>query len=808
MSSIVRFKDPRLQAVIRKFGVLGLTLFFLIACLTPLGGSLAQERTISGYVEDATSGERIPNVQLFLPEYQRGTVTNQYGYFSLAISATQIRLIVAHVSYEAQEFVMELQLDTTLNVSLVPRVVSLGDIEVIAPDRGVDNVQMSVHNIDIAQVENIPVLLGEPDVQKVLQLLPGVQSGQEGSSGLYVRGGREDQNLILLDGLPVYNPSHIFGFFSVFPAQALKSVTLLKGGIPARYGGRLSSVVDYTMKEGNLKRFGGEASIGIVSSRGLVEGPIKKDRASFLLSTRRSFLDVLMRPFRDKKEWSTGYFYDAHFKANVIASNRDRLYLSVYGGRDLFTYEYNPDQGPESSERHRIDTGWGNRLAAIRWNRVVNDRVFANVLIGITSYHYALDNVFTSESTDGGTGKSENTWRSGIVDRTAKLDIEYNATSQHYLRFGAEAIWHRVEPGRTRILERDDDGERESVFTQFPTGRLKSGTIATYLEDEVTLGQRIRLNAGLRAMGYFVDENTYWALEPRLNASLKLSRYTAIKMSASTINQYIHLLTDGGTRLPNDLWIPSTDRIRPQFGQQVATGFVWSALNGSYEFSVEAYWRRMENLLEYEQNANALTSAVYNWAELVETGSGRAYGLEMFAQKKTGRWTGWLGYTLAWTTRQFEKLNDGETFPDSYDRRHDISLVGQYQIRDGIKLAATWVYGSGYPTWLPVARYLGDDFANTFEYPTVWVDFGALNSSRAPAYHRLDFNVSFERTRSWAVRTFSVGVYNAYGRRNPFYVYAKRYGVDASSHLYTTPLEIRTVSVFQWVPSLSYQLTF
>ncbi len=778
----------------------------LLGCL-PCGWSYSQEHTISGYIEDEASGERIPGAELYFPESQRGTVTNQYGFYSLATTIGQVRLVVSHVAYESQEFNLILTQDTTLNVALVPRVFRLDEVEVVAlPVRGVDNVQMSKHDLQIAQIETIPVLLGEPDIQKVLQLLPGVQAGQEGSSGLYVRGGREDQNLILLDGLPVYNPSHVFGFFSVFPAQAMKSVKLLKDGFPARYGGRLSSVVDYAMKEGNLKRFGGEAAVGIGSSHGLVEGPLKKDRASFLLSGRRSFLDLILRPFRGTREWTSGFFYDLHFKANYIASDRDRLYLSAYAGRDLIVHEYHPQDPYTLNENQRTDTGWGNRLAALRWNRIVNDRTFANVLLGMTAYRYALEHTRSFTNLDASSVTWENAWRSGIMDGTAKLDIEYNASSRHYLRFGTEGIWHRVEPGRTRI--RTDGEDQQIDVTQFPTGRLESGTLAVYVEDELFLNRRIRVNAGLRTSGYLVGGGPYWSVEPRLSASVRLSERMAAKASAVTMQQYIHLLSDGGTRLPNDLWIPSTGRIRPQRGQNFASGLVWSSLSGRYELSLEAYWRRMQHLLEYETNANAGASAVLNWAELVEEGSGHARGLELFAQKKTGRWTGWLGYTLGKTTRTFENLNGGSTFPDGFDRRHDVSFVSLYRITNGIEMAATWVYGSGYPVWLPVGRYLGDDSGFLYRYPTVLVDFGPLNNVRAPDYHRLDVGIHFRKTRSWVVQTISAGVYNSYGRRNPFYIYARLTGPDGGSASIPLPVEVRHVSLFRWIPSLSYQLQF
>lgn len=777
----------------------------------------AQEHTISGYVEDRSSGERIPDVEIYFPDLERGAVTNQYGFYSFATSSTEVKLLVLHIAYEAQEFNFELLRDTTLNVSLVPREINLDELEVVAsPDRAVDNIQMSQHKIEIAQIETLPVLLGEPDIQKLLQLLPGVQAGQEGSSGLYIRGGRADQNLILLDGLPVYNPSHLFGFFSVFPAQALKSVKLLKGGFPARYGGRLSSVVDYTIKEGNMKTFGGQAAVGIVSSRILLEGPIKKEKASFLFSARRTFIDLLLQPFQDRSTgWNNVSFYDLHFKANYIISQKDRLYLSAYAGKDLLAYRYksNPDAKKLLLDNVSSNIQWGNRLLALRWNRIVNDRTFVNILTGLTSYSYSLDHKTTSQpAKDTVTKVSEDNWTSEIVDATFKIDAEHNASTRHYLRFGVEGILHRIQPGRSQLRTAGEGEDQKIVTSPFPTDQIQSSTLAAYVEDELFLNRRIRVNVGLRLSSYLVEGGPYWSLEPRLSANVRISERVAAKLSATTMQQYIHLLTKGGARLPNDLWVPSTEKIRPQNGQQIALGFAWSSLSGKYELSLETYWRRMQRLLEYETNANTRESAILNWSELVEEGRGQAIGLELFAQKKTGRWTGWVGYTLGKTTRKFEKLNDGNTFPDGFDRRHDLSIVSQYRITDQIEFAATWVYGSGYPLWLPVGRLLSDESANLYRYPIILVDFGPLNSSRAPDYHRLDAGIHFGRTLSWASRKLSLGIYNAYGRNNPFYIYTK-FNNDAfidegSESSSKTPVKVRQVSLFQWIPSLSYQLNF
>ena len=783
-----------------------LVLFFLLFGFYPTIYIHAQDITLSGYVEGRLSGERIPNVEIYFPDLERGTITNQYGFYSFTSASTRLRLLLSHIAYEPEEFNLVLLRDTTLNITLMPREISLDELEVVAsPNRVVEDIQMSQHHIEIAQIETLPVILGEPDVQKVLQLLPGIQAGQEGGSGLYVRGGRADQNLILLDGLPLYNPSHLFGFFSVFPAQAMKSVKLLKGGFPARYGGRLSSVVDYTMREGNLKQYRGLAAIGLVSSKILIEGPIKKEKASFLLSGRRTFIDLLLIPLQIGNATRNAiHFYDLHFKANYVASRSDRFYLSAYAGRDLLGARYNSENDQTNAgkfipDKLKTETGWGNRLLALRWNRIIGSRMFVNILAGMTSYHYVLEQKRTTSQPEisESTRVSEDTWDSGIIDSIVKVDAEYNAGSQHYLRFGLEGILHRVQPGRTQRRTEASGEEQKIVEKQFPTDHLQSRTIAAYVEDEIYMNRRFQVNIGIRASRYLAEGESYWSIEPRVSFNLRLSDHLAAKMSAVTMQQYIHLLTQGGARLPNDLWVPSTGFINPQSGQQITTGLAWSALSGRYEISLDMYWRRMQKLLEYETGANIRASAVLNWADLVEEGQGRAAGLEIFAQKKTGRWTGWLGYTLGKATRKFKNLNDGDSFPDGFDRRHDLSIVSQYRITMQLEFSAAWLYGSGYPVWLPVGEYSIDRF--------VVVDFGPLNNSRAPAYHRLDVGFHFEKTLSWATRTFSLGMYNAYGRKNPSYIYAYR---NLDEHFNRRPTQVTMVSLFQWIPSLSYQLKF
>lgn len=755
---------------------------------------IAQTATVSGYLEDLMSRERILGASVYIPALQIGTTTNQYGFYSLTTDLGSHVLLVSHIGYESAWHRIELSGDTTLTITLVPRVVRMRDVEVIAErENDLDDVQMSRHEITIEEIETLPVILGEIDIQKTLQLLPSVQSGVEGSSGLYVRGGRADQNLVLLDGLPLYNPNHLFGFFSVFNSAAMKRVELIKGGFPARYGGRLSSVVSYTMKEGNLKHFAGEGSIGLISSRIMLEGPIAKERASFLVAGRRTYIDQLVRPFQRKLTRYGAAFYDLNLKANYILSDQNRIYLNAYAGRDKFSYEKrSAPPGLGSDDRLNYDLGWSNRLASLRWNRLIGDRLFANALIGIIQYRFS-SNTNSIDDSDNSVIRYEGAWHSEIIDWTAKIDFEYVPNPRHYVRFGAEGILHRFSPGTTqRNLE--EAGKPPVNLLQTPSGVITSQEIALYVEDVMQLHHAIRVSSGLRYSGYSAQQTQFRSIEPRLGVNVRVTGTSAIKASYARSMQYIHLLTGGGTAFPTDLWIPSMARITPQSGYQIAVGFLKSFRDGRYQFSVESYLKYMRGHIEYKTGADRYRSAFLDWPDLLEIGKGTSRGVEIFLQKKRGYLTGWAGYTWARTTRQFESLNEGLPFPDGYDRRHDISVVMQYQLSNTRQISCVWVYGSGYPVWVPVGRYISG-FHNL-------LDTGPVNSARAPAYHRLDISVNFKKPKSWGERTFSVGLYNAYNRKNPMFVYPEE--DPAGEYL----ISYRQLSFLQLIPAISWQWRF
>ena len=778
-------------------------LFGLVAALLACGRSAsAQSVIVSGYVEDASSGERIPGAHVYLVQEKVGATSNSFGFYSLAVAPGPLRVSVTHVSYLPQRLAFSITADTSLVIRLEPRVLQMEEVVVSAEEApAASEVQMSQHRLAIEEVETLPVLLGEPDLLKTLQLLPGVQSGREGFSGLYVRGGRAGQNLILLDGLPLYNPTHLLGLFSVFNTSAMKQVELIKGGFPARYGGRLSSVVNFTMKEGNLKRFAGEGALGLLTSRFLVEGPIVRDRASFIVSGRRTFLDLLTRWVQgigNSGKRYGGHFHDLNFKANYLLSDRDRLYVSGYLGRDAFTYRERYSGPRPIVDDFDFELAWRNRLASLRWNRLISDRWFASVLAGVTQYRVSSQVGLR----DGDKGSELDTyrqvWASSVLDFTTRLDMEYAASLRHYLRFGAEYVAHRFMPGSTRTKLAASDGEDLNQL-RVQSNRMLSRDIALYVEDEWQWPFGVRTNAGLRLSGSDSQGSFARSVEPRLAINIPLGSGYAGKLSYAYTQQYMHLLTGTGASLPKDLWIPSVQGIRPQRSSQIAAGLVRSLPEYGLELSIEGYYKVMTSQIDYKTGAYPYQALQVGWPSLIEHGSGRSYGAEFFAERQRRRLSGWFSYTWARTQRTFAGLSGGDPFPDGYDRRHDVSLVLQYRLTDHTSLSGSWVYGSGYPVWTATGRYRISDFLYSGSDAT-FLDYGPVNASRAPAHHRLDLSAHFTKQIRWGARTFSLGVYNAYNRKNPMLIFPSS-GPDGV-------IQWKKLSVLQLVPAISYQLKF
>ncbi|MDQ3190128.1 MAG: TonB-dependent receptor [Bacteroidota bacterium] len=774
--------------------------------------SNAQKYTVSGYISDEATGEKLIGANVYEPTLKTGTTSNLYGFYSFTVqSGDSISLLIRYIGYKSQIVKLLPGKDIQLNFKLSPSI-DLNAFELVE-ERTVkieENSQMSVIEIPISQIKSIPALLGEVDVLKSLQLLPGVQSGGEGSSGLYVRGGGPDQNLILLDGAPVYNASHLFGFFSVFNADAIKNVQLTKGGFPARYGGRLSSVIEINLKDGNTQKFSGEGSVGIVASRLTLEGPIIKDKTSFIISARRTYIDVLARPFIKAASNGEGtggyYFYDLNAKINHKFSNKDHLYLSFYSGDDRFyarskgDYTYNGNKNIYSDE---FKVGWGNSTSTLRWNHILSPKLFSN-----TSLIYSRFNFYTqieskhSEITPTATYQNDFALKflTGIEDISGKIDFDYLPSTNHYIKFGIGNINHAFNTGALQY--KSSATGSTALDTTLGTARTYANELSAYIEDDYRISARLKANFGIHYSGFVVSKSYYQSFQPRFSGRYFITEKLAFKASYATMMQFIHLLSNAGIGLPTDLWVPSTDKIKPQISKQVAAGFAKTIRkdDNDYEVSIEGYYKIMDNIIDYKGGANFFNQSE-NWEKQVEVGKGWSYGSEFFVQKKTGRTTGWVGYTLSWTERQFPEINFGEKFPYKYDRRHDLSVVVNYKITKNIDISGTWVYGTGNAITLPIARYQAiADYSSFYNYYNEIEYYESRNGFRMRAYHRMDVGINFRKEKKWGERTINVSAYNAYNRKNPYF-YA--FGNDEIGNRV-----IKQYSLFPLLPSISYNFKF
>jgi outer membrane receptor for ferrienterochelin and colicin len=676
---------------------------------------------------------------------------------------------------------------------------------------------MSMISIPVKEIKSIPMFMGEADIIKTIQLMPGVQSGSEGTSGIYVRGGGPDQNLFLLDGVPIYNASHLFGFFSIFNPDAISNLTLTKGGFPAHYGGRLSSVVDIRLKEGNMKEIKGSGSVGLLATKLLLEGPIIKDKMSFVVSGRRTYFDALMAPLIRSANRANGtnakqgyFFYDLNAKLNYILSDKDRIYLSAYTGKDkLFeksgsayieddvSYDINSEYGLE----------WGNSLTALRWNHIYGSRLFSNTSIIYSNYRY---NNFDYYSKDAQTYYAEADTLDegykydnfcGIEDYGGIIDYDFRPSPNHSIRFGGKYLYHKFDPNTEAV---QSVGKSDSIIEKnFNNKSIFANEYYLYAEDNLQIGSRIRANFGLHYSAFFVNTTSYHSLQPRISGRLMLTDDLSLKLAFSRMDQNIHLLTNSSIGLPNDLWVPATDRTPPQTSYQTALGLAYN-LSNSWYFTLEGFYKTMSGLIDYKDGAN-LSDRGSDWEEAVETGGkGLSYGLEFLARKELGKFKGWVGYTLSLTNRQFENINNGLTYPYAYDRRHDVSLVLMYKLNEKTDLGLTWVYGTGRATTLGVSRYRSQSSGENFnpyyggggdiEY------YDGKNGYREPAYHRLDISVNRHKKTKWGHRTWSLGLYNAYNQMNPFYLY---FGYDTEGNR-----QLFSKTYFPLIPSFSYSFEF
>ena len=794
----------------------------MLACVP----TFAQKHTISGYVMDAASKETLIGATVFDKNTGKGCATNSYGFYTLTLNQGNVDLQVSYVGYTQQNHVFDLKENLNLNFALETNI-ELGEVVVEASRATVSarSPQMSVVELPVQQIKSIPTLFGEADVLKAIQLLPGVQNGSEGSAGMYVRGGGPDENLLLLDGVPVYNVNHMLGFFSVFNPDALKNVTLYKGSFPAHFGGRLSSVVDIRMKEGDMQQYHGNVSVGLISSKLNFEGPIVKDKLSFNLSFRRTYGDLLMKPAlwiaktqsEDVNKLKAGYyFYDFNGKLNWKISDKDRLYLSFYSGDDAIYFGVkNKDYAADDiqySNYIRMDWKWGNKVAALRWNHVMSQQLFMDASVNYTQYRHNLgmsnteENVYHYHQYNNTLTLEKDefsmAYKSGINDLTAKVDFDYTPLPNHEIRFGGNYTYHifRPEVQAMKIIA----GNETEVDTTAGSPRVFAQETALYAEDNMTFGDIFRVNAGVHYSTFTVEGKTYQSVQPRLSTSVMLASNLSLKAGYAYMTQYVHLLSNSSLSLPTDLWVPVTAKIVPMNAHQVSLGAFYE-LPRLFDISVEGYYKTMDNLLEYKDGASFFGSSE-RWDEKVCLGKGLAYGVEFLVQRSFGKTTGWVGYTWAHAKRQFDRegmeINDGKVFPAKYDRRHDLSITVQHKFSERFDLSGTWVFSSGNCGTLGTQIYEG--LPNDWGYTT---SINALerNNFRMGNYHRLDVGMNFHKQLKHGTRTWNLSVYNAYNHNNPFIVYTD-YKWDEA--MQTEKKVLMQVSIFPIIPSVSYSYKF
>lgn len=763
--------------------------------------------TINGYVRDSSSGESIISAVIAIDG--KTVTSNAYGFYSITVPEGSYELTISHVSYFSQTFPVTLNGNIERNILLLSKSSALNEVVVFSRrrDANVRAAQMGKIDLSIGQIKNIPAFLGEVDILKAIQLLPGVRNAGEGNAGFYVRGGGPDQNLIMLDDAVVYNTGHLFGFFSIFNSDAIKNTSLIKGGMPAQYGGRLSSVLDVTMKDGNNKEFQVEGGIGLIASRVSIQGPIKKEKSSFIVSARRTYIDVLAKPFIKKTANAYGsgyYFYDLNAKVNFQLSEKDKLFFSGYFGRDVFTFR-------DRKLSFRADIPWGNATATVRWNHVFNRKLFANTTLVYNTYDFSF-------------GAAQRNFdislKSGIRDYSAKVDFDYYPSGKHRLKFGAVTTHHKFTPN---VASGRQDSLVFNPLNENVKYALESGL---YVQDDWDVSDRLKVNAGLRwsaftqlgpytsyirdadrmkldstVYGNWQTVRSYSGFEPRLTLRYSLNNSSSIKASVTRNLQYIHLVSNSGTTLPTDLWVPSTLRVQPQKSWLYAAGYFKNFKDNEYETSVEVYYKDMRNQIEYREG---FRPTLGDPEEDFVFGKGWSYGSEFFVNKTRGRLTGWVGYTLSWTFRKFPDLNKTEVspgvrvaqqFPAKYDRRHDLSVVANFELNKRWKLGGVFVYATGNATSLPESFYVLEGVFTQ--------EYSSINKYRLAPYHRMDLSATLSpkkvRKRLQSYWVFSI--YNVYNRMNPYFIYFDQSGSPLNGNL---QVQAKQVSLFPVLPSITW----
>ena len=768
-----------------------ITILFLLHLLNSITFSQTKQ-TISGIVKNGETGEALIGAAVVVKELSGvGVVSNAYGFYSLTLPRETYTILVQYLGFKTKIFSLLLDKDQIVNFELTPEPIKVGEV-VVSGERtnaNVTSTEVSAEKLEIDEIKSIPVLLGEKDILKTIQLLPGVQSAGEGGTGFYARGGGIDQNLIVLDEAPVYNSSHLLGFLSVFNSDAIKDVKVITGGIPAEYGGRLSSVLDIRTNDGNDKEFGGTGGIGLLSSRLTLEGPIVRDEGSFIVSGRRTYADLFLKLSKDTLiNRASLYFYDLNAKANYSLGQKDRMFISGYFGRDNFNYP------------GTFGFNWGNTTGTLRWNHIFGDHLFSNTSFIISDYGYS--NVV-------GSGTSEFQITSGIRDLNFKMDFQYFTNSQSTIKFGVNSVYHTFLPGTVTA--------GSTSFTNSLTIENRYALeSAAYFSHELDIVSGFKLNYGLRyslfsllgpghifsydESGAVVDTATYRSrdfiktytnLEPRISANVLLNETSSIKASYTRTTQYLHLLSNSTTSNPSDLWVPSSNNVKPQLADQYDVGYFRNFNDNQFEASFELYYKNMQNLIDYKNGADFLLNQ--NVEALLLYGRGWSYGAELLVRKKYGQVTGWVGYTLSKTEEQFDQINNGQAFPARQDRTHDISVVVIYDYNSVWNFSASWVYNTGNAVTFPSGGYW-------LQAENRWIPlYTERNGYRMPAYHRLDLSATWKLgPRS----NLNFSLYNAYDRMNAYSINFRQdpNNLDKTQAVQTT--------FFPIIPSVTYNFNF
>ena len=760
-----------------------------------------QKRTISGYIKDAETGEELIGATIYVKELKTGGITNVYGFYSLTIPNGKYTIDYSYIGYTTQSVEINLAQSIMNNIELSTTATSLEEVVISAEaaDKNIKSTEMSVVKINPKEIQTIPVIFGEQDLLKTIQLMPGVKSAGEGNSGFFVRGGSADQNLIYLDEAPVYNASHLLGFFSVFNSDAIKNIKLYKGNAPAKYGGRLSSVLDIKMNEGNSKKLGVSGGLGLISSRLTIEAPIVKDKGSFIISGRRTYADFLLAySSEDLIKNTTLYFYDLNMKANYRINNNNRIFLSGYFGRDVFGFS------------DMMKTDWGNATATLRWNHLFSDKLFLNSSLIYSKYNYVIGFSGIGELIDV---------QSGIQDFNLKEDFQYFINPENTLSFGLNCIYHTFMPGE--LSSSDDSFINSQIIDE--KYAIES---AAYISHKFDISNSLKLTCGLRYSNFAVigpgnvytynddDEITdtisynngelvknYGQLEPRISVNYILNEQTSIKTSYARNTQYIHLLSNATSSTPTDLWLPSSSIIKPQIADQIALGYFRNFNDNMFETSVEVYYKNLQNQIDYKNGADILLNDKVE-SQLV-FGKGHAYGVELLIKKRTGKFTGWIGYTLSKTERTFDEINDGAWYPSKQDRTHDISIVSMYNLTKRWTISATWIYYTGDAVTFPSGKYVVDGLT-----VPMYTD---RNAYRMPDYHRLDLGFTYvnkdkinkrKNRKKKYESSWNISVYNVYARKNAYSIDFRENENDP------TKTEAVRLALFQIVPSITYNFKF